>query len=55
MFPYIASNAGCHFPMEVLSVRLQKEFRFRLREEQGLENIFVRTVLRGWLAKPEFS
>ena len=36
MFPYVAWIDGFHFAKEVLSVRLQKEFRFRLREVQGL-------------------
>ena len=58
MFPYIASNAGCHFPMEVLSVRLQKEFRFKLREVQGLGKtinlLFLRQIgVR--VTEPKFS
>ena len=38
MFPYVAWIVGFHFAREVSSVRLQKEFRFKLREVQGLEN-----------------
>ena len=36
MFPYVAWIAGFHFAKEVLSVRSQKELRFKLRDVQRL-------------------
>ena len=41
VFPYVAWIAGFHFAMEVLSVRSQKEFRFKLRDVQGLGKYYL--------------
>ena len=59
MFPYVAWIAGFHFAMEVLSVRLQKEFRFKLRDVQGLgktiKHAYFGTRWYKSTTEPEFS
>ena len=41
IFSYVAWIDGFHFAREVSSVRLQKEFRFKLREVQGLGKYYL--------------
>ena len=60
MFPYVAWIAGFHFAREVLSVRSQKEFRFKLREVQGLgnnikTNVHILRQINVRDTEPEFS